>query len=261
MCETSKTPHASRTARCSSRIPPYCTGISQPGEGHELRARVDVAIEQRRALERLGRGGGGHRARTLPTRRRPRRVASRAPRRRARRPLGSDHQVAAICRETGSGKMSSWPAAEPVEDALGDDGRGGLGNVDPSQHVGVDGASDGEASWLRAPALTRPSRAPSPCCTIARRRPGRSRPLAERGPRLAGDPRPALHGARRRARRWPTSPSWRMDLAARRLARDGRTGGRGGRERRLYVRNHAFSRAFSRVRGEPPGRYRRAQAA
>ena len=36
MCETSKTPHASRTATCSSRIPPYCTGISQPAKGTSL---------------------------------------------------------------------------------------------------------------------------------------------------------------------------------------------------------------------------------
>ena len=37
-------------------------------EGHELGPRVHVAVEQGRALERLGRGGGGHRARTLATR-------------------------------------------------------------------------------------------------------------------------------------------------------------------------------------------------
>src|SRR5438045_1809977 len=33
MCETSKTPQASRTRRCSARIPSYSTGISQPENG------------------------------------------------------------------------------------------------------------------------------------------------------------------------------------------------------------------------------------
>src|SRR4051812_12684696 len=33
MCETSKRPAASRTARCSSVTPLYCTGISQPANG------------------------------------------------------------------------------------------------------------------------------------------------------------------------------------------------------------------------------------
>src|SRR4051794_12912780 len=33
MWETSKTPARSRTAVCSSRIPAYCTGISQPANG------------------------------------------------------------------------------------------------------------------------------------------------------------------------------------------------------------------------------------
>ena len=33
MCETSNTPAAVRTARCSSRMPAYCTGISQPANG------------------------------------------------------------------------------------------------------------------------------------------------------------------------------------------------------------------------------------
>jgi hypothetical protein len=37
-------------------------GHLPPREGHELRARVDVAVEQGRALEGLRRGGGGHRA-------------------------------------------------------------------------------------------------------------------------------------------------------------------------------------------------------
>ena len=33
MCETSKTPALSRTATCSSRMPAYWTGISQPANG------------------------------------------------------------------------------------------------------------------------------------------------------------------------------------------------------------------------------------
>ena len=33
MCETSKTPAAVRTLTCSSRMPSYCTGISQPANG------------------------------------------------------------------------------------------------------------------------------------------------------------------------------------------------------------------------------------
>ena len=33
MCETSKTPQSSRTARCSGMTPSYCTGISQPAKG------------------------------------------------------------------------------------------------------------------------------------------------------------------------------------------------------------------------------------
>ena len=32
MCETSKIPHALRTARCSCLTPSYCTGISQPAK-------------------------------------------------------------------------------------------------------------------------------------------------------------------------------------------------------------------------------------
>ena len=42
--------------------PAVLHGHLPPREGHELRARVDVAVEQRGALERLRGGGGGHRA-------------------------------------------------------------------------------------------------------------------------------------------------------------------------------------------------------
>ena len=33
MCETSKIPTFSRTAKCSSVTPEYCTGISKPAKG------------------------------------------------------------------------------------------------------------------------------------------------------------------------------------------------------------------------------------
>ena len=36
MCETSKTPQAERTARCSTLTPSYCTGICQPANGTSL---------------------------------------------------------------------------------------------------------------------------------------------------------------------------------------------------------------------------------
>ena len=54
MCETSKTPQPERTARCSARTPSYWTGISQPANGTSLRARGDVRLVQRGALERRG---------------------------------------------------------------------------------------------------------------------------------------------------------------------------------------------------------------
>src|SRR5579884_1334938 len=38
MCETSKIPTSRRTARCSWRIPAYCTGISHPANGTSLAA-------------------------------------------------------------------------------------------------------------------------------------------------------------------------------------------------------------------------------
>jgi hypothetical protein len=42
--------------------PAVLHGHLPPGEGHELGARVDVSVEQGRALEGLRRRGGGHRA-------------------------------------------------------------------------------------------------------------------------------------------------------------------------------------------------------
>ena len=57
MCETSKTPAASRTATCSARMPSYWTGISQPANGDELRAGGDVAVVQRGPAQ-----GEGHAA-------------------------------------------------------------------------------------------------------------------------------------------------------------------------------------------------------
>ena len=53
---------------------------------------------------------------------------------------------------------------------------------------------------------------------------------------------------------------WRMDLAARRLRETAEPVGAVA-ESVGYRSEYAFSRAFSRVRGEPPGRYRREQAA
>lgn len=147
---------------------------------------------------------------------------------------------------------------QPVEDALGDDGRGGLGNVDPSQHVGVDGASDGEASWLRAlrdPAVAgalallhdRPAQAWTIEALANEVHVSRAT-LARRFTELVGEPPLAY------------LTHWRMDLAARRLRETAEPVGAVA-ESVGYRSEYPFSRAFSRVRGEPPGRYRREQAA
>ena len=46
MCDTSKIPQPSRTARCSARTPAYCTGISQPANSTSFGAGGDVAVVQ-----------------------------------------------------------------------------------------------------------------------------------------------------------------------------------------------------------------------
>ena len=58
MWETSKMPAAVRTATCSSRMPAYWTGISQPANGTSRAAGRDVTIVQRSPLQGL-RGGFG----------------------------------------------------------------------------------------------------------------------------------------------------------------------------------------------------------
>ena len=63
MCETSKIPAWSRTARCSSWMPAYCTGISQPANGTSFAPGGDMPVVQRGPLERLC--ANGHGARTL----------------------------------------------------------------------------------------------------------------------------------------------------------------------------------------------------
>ena len=58
MCETSKTPQPSRTARCSARIARRLleTGISQPANSTSFAPAATMAVEQRRPVERLRRG-------------------------------------------------------------------------------------------------------------------------------------------------------------------------------------------------------------
>ena len=51
MCETSKSPAAVRTARCSSTMPLYCTGISQPAKGTMRAAELLVLVVEGGALE------------------------------------------------------------------------------------------------------------------------------------------------------------------------------------------------------------------
>ena len=53
---TSNSPARVRTAMCSSTMPEYSTGMSQPPNGTILRAKDAMAGVERRLLERRGRG-------------------------------------------------------------------------------------------------------------------------------------------------------------------------------------------------------------
>jgi hypothetical protein len=62
MCDTSKSPAASRTARCSAWIPAaYCTGMDQPAKGTILPPRATCSASKGGAAIGGGRNGGlGH---------------------------------------------------------------------------------------------------------------------------------------------------------------------------------------------------------
>ena len=76
MCETSNTPAAPRTATCSSRMPAYCTGISQPAKGTSRAPAASWRSYERGALR-----GSPRRARFAADRR-----AMAAPKPAKRRP-------------------------------------------------------------------------------------------------------------------------------------------------------------------------------
>ncbi len=109
MCDRSNRPARSRTARCSSRIPAYWTGISQPANSISRAPRAAVAIARAGSRGRPGR--------------RPRRS-----------PAPSRPGAAAGLARAGGRSASRAPAARRHERALGLEGqdRRRLVEVDPA---------------------------------------------------------------------------------------------------------------------------------
>ena len=108
MCETSKTPALVRTARCSSLMPVYWTGISQPANGTSLAPGGDVAVVER-GFQQCGIGPDGHAA-PDPSARGPRTARRRTPPRRDRRARAAAHSPRVIGRSADDREVSGGTA-------------------------------------------------------------------------------------------------------------------------------------------------------
>ena len=93
MCDRSNSPAAERTARCSSRMPPYWTGISQPANSTIFAPSASWRSSSGSASRRSARGSVMP-ALPSPSRRERERAVGRggAPRARDERALGLERQ-------------------------------------------------------------------------------------------------------------------------------------------------------------------------